>query len=145
MITVQLTKRIIALEKLLMKKHTSCGAAALFIGQVRDNNKGKKVKAIEYSAYEKMALKQMEKTVRTAKNKFRVKNILMVHRIGKLRVGEISLVVAVFSPHREEAFEALRFCVEGIKHQAPIFKKEFFSDGTFHFVGKGKSHGKCCA
>lgn len=143
--TVQLTKHIIAREKLLMKKHTSCGATALFIGQVRDNNKGKKVKAIEYSAYEKMALKQMEKIVRVAKNKFKVKNILMVHRIGRLRVGEISLVVAVFSPHREEAFASLQFCVEGLKLKVPIFKKEFFSDGTFHFSGTGKSHGKCCA
>lgn len=143
--TVQLTKHPIACEKLLEKNDMSCGAVAIFIGQVRNNNKGKKVKAIEYSAYEKMALKQMEKIVRVAKNKFKVKNILMVHRVGKLRAGEISLVVAVFSPHREEAFEALRFCVEGIKHQVPIFKKEFFSDGTFHFSGMGENHGKCCA
>lgn len=142
---IQLTKHPIACGKLLKKADTSCGAAALFIGQVRDNNKGKKVKAIEYSAYEKMALKQMGEIVRVAKNKFRVKNILMVHRIGKLRVGEISLVVAVFSPHREEAFACLQFCVEGLKLKAPIFKKEFFSDGTFHFSGTGKNHGKCCA
>lgn len=143
--TVQLTKHPIAFGKLLERTDASCGAAAIFIGQVRDNNKGKKVKAIEYSAYEKMALKQMEKIVRVAKNTFGVKNILMVHRVGKLSVGEISLVVAVFSPHRVEAFEALRFCVEGIKHQVPVFKKEFFSDGTFHFSGTGDNNGKCCA
>ncbi len=143
--TVQLTKYPIACGKLLEKNDISCGAVTLFIGQVRDNNKGKKVKAIEYSAYEKMALKQMEKIVRMAKNKFKVKNILMVHRVGKLRAGEISLVVAVLSPHRGEAFSALQFCVESIKHQVPIFKKEFFSDGTFHFTDTRENHGKCCS
>lgn len=125
---VKLTKAPIRVQDYINTKAPSCGAVAVFIGQVRNRNLSRKVKAIHYTAYKKMAKKQMTKIVREATEKSRVKKIIMVHRTGLLKVGEISLIVVVFSPHRKEAFAALRFCVEQLKERVPVFKKEVFKN-----------------
>ncbi|MCE9583092.1 MAG: molybdenum cofactor biosynthesis protein MoaE, partial [Planctomycetes bacterium] len=86
----------------------SCGGVAVFLGVVRDNDKGRKVTAIEYHAYPEMAAKVLDAIEKDMRKRFPVGGVLLRHRTGKLKVGEASVVVAVSSPHRAEAFEACR-------------------------------------
>jgi molybdopterin synthase catalytic subunit len=101
------------------------GGIDIFIGTVRETNDGKSVSSIEYSSYVPMAedlLRRIEAEIRA---KWTVGNVAIVHRIGLLRVGEISVVTAVGAPHRAEAFEACRVAIERVKADVPIWKKEF--------------------
>ena len=106
------------------------GAACTFVGVVRDHNAGRAVTHLEYEAFEEMALPLMEEIAAEALRRWPVTSVSIVHRLGRLEIGEASVAVAVFSPHRAEAFEACRYAIDTLKATVPIWKKEFFAGGA---------------
>lgn len=106
------------------------GAIVVFDGIVRDNTRGRRTLHLEYEAYEPMALDQMRALTADAKQRFAVREISLVHRLGKLQIGETSVWIAVASAHRAAAFEACRWLIDTLKKTVPIWKKEFFEDGA---------------
>lgn len=121
-----------ALNKSL--KDVSAGALVTFEGWVRNLNEGKEVIALEYEAYDAMAEKEGEKIIIEAKNKFNIINAKAVHRVGKLKLGEIAVWVGVTSKHRGVAFEACEYIIDEIKKKTPIWKKEYYFDGDSGWV-----------
>ena len=113
------------------------GALCLFAGMVRNENSGRAVLRLEYEAYEEMALAVMGDVEAEARRRFRVTDVRLVHRLGRMEIGEASVVVAVASPHRAEAFEACRFAIDTLKATVPIWKKEFYADGAVWLEGPG--------
>ncbi|HEX7090277.1 MAG TPA: molybdenum cofactor biosynthesis protein MoaE [Longimicrobiales bacterium] len=105
------------------------GAEVLFLGVVRDHNEGRAVASIRYEAYEAMAERVLATLVAEAEARRPGIRIAAVHRVGELRVGEVSLAVAVSSAHRPEAFDAARELVEEIKRRLPVWKEEHYTDG----------------
>ncbi len=101
------------------------GGIDIFIGTVRDTNEGKSVGSIEYTAYVPMAEEVMRRIESEIRVRWPVENVTIIHRIGLLRVGEISVVTAAGALHRAEAFEATRYAIERVKADVPIWKKEF--------------------
>ena len=108
----------------------SSGATVLFTGTVRNHNNLEKVSKLHYDAYQKMAENVMREIENKIKTRWSINKISVVHRIGTLRVGEISVAIAVSSEHRKEAFEACRYGIDEIKQKVPIWKKEFSESGT---------------
>jgi molybdopterin synthase catalytic subunit len=106
------------------------GALCLFVGVVRNENRGRAVVRLEYEAYEEMALPLMHEIAAETRRRFPVTLIRLVHRLGRLEIGEPSVAVAVSSPHRAEAFEACRFAIDALKARVPIWKKELYADGS---------------
>jgi molybdopterin synthase catalytic subunit len=106
------------------------GAVCVFDGIVRDNTRGRATLHLDYEAYEEMALKQMHTLREEAKAKFAVREIAIVHRLGRLHVGETSVLIAVASPHRGAAFDACRYVIDTLKKTVPIWKREQFADGA---------------
>tara|TARA_B100000427_G_scaffold57142_1_gene44700 strand:+ start:602 stop:1060 length:459 start_codon:yes stop_codon:yes gene_type:complete len=106
------------------------GAEAIFVGRVRNENDGKKVNAVTYDAHDDAVLKSFKKISTEAQNKFDKKaKIFLEHAKGYSAVGEISILIAVGSGHRDEAFKICRYILEEVKHQSPIWKKEHYADG----------------
>jgi molybdopterin synthase catalytic subunit len=105
------------------------GAVALFYGVVRNENLGRKVLWLEYDAYPEMAIKKMQEVADDVRAKFPVTDVGVLHRTGRLEIGETSLLVAVSSGHRKEAFEACHYAVDRIKQIVPVWKKEVFEGG----------------
>ena len=106
------------------------GAVVTFLGATRNNFQGKQVLTLEYEAYEEMALKKLEEVREELQAQFDLEDIAISHRIGTVPIGEISLVVAVASPHRKEAFQACQVAVDRIKEIVPIWKKEVYDEGS---------------
>jgi molybdopterin synthase catalytic subunit len=106
------------------------GALCLFVGVVRNENRGRAVVRLEYQAYEEMALPLMQQVVRDTRERFPVTEVRLVHRLGLLEIGDASVAVAVASPHRAEAFAACRFAIDTLKARVPIWKKEVYADGS---------------
>jgi molybdopterin synthase catalytic subunit len=106
------------------------GALCLFVGVVRDENRGRTVVAIDYEAYEEMAQALLEEIGEETRRLFPVTEVRLVHRLGHLGVGEASVAVAVASPHRPEAFAACRHAIDALKARVPIWKKEHYADGS---------------
>lgn len=106
------------------------GAVVTFLGTTRDTFEGKDVVHLEYEAYESMAIKKLNEISSEAKQKYNINDVSISHRIGTVGVGEISLIVAVASPHRSEAFHACNELVDRLKEVVPIWKKEIYSDGS---------------
>jgi molybdopterin synthase catalytic subunit len=127
----RLTKSKIDPSKVLKAVgNPGAGAVVLFLGTVRDNSEAGEVDRIEYEAYGPMAEKSLELTEEDVKSRWpATRAVKIVHRLGGLRVGEVSVAVAVSSPHRAEAFEACRHAMERIKHETPIWKRERLADG----------------
>ena len=111
-----------------------CGALAVFVGAVRDQNEGREVTHLAYTAHESLAEKMIREIEQKTLADFGVTVCRVVHRLGELRVGEAAIVAVVRSPHRAEAFDAVRSVVDNVKHRVPIWKEEFFADGTSAFV-----------
>jgi molybdopterin synthase catalytic subunit len=111
------------------------GAVALFYGVVRNENMGRNVQYLEYDAYPEMAIKKMKEVADEVRAKFPVTGIGVLHRIGRLEIGETSLLVAVSSGHRGEAFEACHYAVDRIKQIVPVWKKEVWDDGEAWIEG----------
>lgn len=110
------------------------GAALLFWGVVRQENDGRAVSSLEYSAYVPMAEKEMLAIADEARGRFGTGAIHVVHRIGLLEVGEASVAIAVASPHRAEAYEASRYVIEELKRRVPVWKREGYVDGEREWV-----------
>ena len=112
------------------------GAIVAFDGVVRDHAMGKTVRYLEYEAYEDMALKQMEAIRRTALERWPITDMAIVHRLGRLEIGESSVLVVVTAPHRRPAFEACQFGIDTVKKTVPIWKKEFYASGEAWIEGQ---------
>ncbi len=111
------------------------GAVVLMSGMVRNQTDGKPVVSLEYQAYEPMALQVFSQIAAEIRRRWSDVNCVVIHhRIGHLKIGEISVLVAVGSPHRTEAFEACRYAIDTLKHNAPIWKKEHGRDGSSSWV-----------
>ncbi len=106
-----------------------CGAVCVFVGTVRNANEGKSVTSIDYSAFAEMAEKEFAKVATEASARWSLGAWYIAHRVGRLAPGEASVIIAVSSPHRAEAFEACRFAIERLKEIAPIWKEEFYDSG----------------
>jgi molybdopterin synthase catalytic subunit len=106
------------------------GAVCVFDGIVRDNTRGRKTLSLDYEAYREMALEQMRGLAAEAVTKFGVRDVTLVHRLGRLYVGETSVLVVVASAHRGAAFDACRWLIDTLKKTVPIWKKEQFVDGA---------------
>jgi molybdopterin synthase catalytic subunit len=115
-------------------RRAECGGVVLFLGTVRDLTDGKVTTALDYEAYPGMAEKKMAEIERDTCARWPVGEIAMVHRLGHLDVGEISVAVAVSCPHRAEAFAACRHAIDRLKELVPIWKKENWADGTTEWV-----------
>lgn len=106
------------------------GAVVIFDGIVRNHTRGRRTLYLDYEAYEAMALNQMRALAGDAKQRFNVREIALVHRLGRLYIGETSVWIAVASGHRAQAFEACRWIIDTLKKTVPIWKKEYFEDGA---------------
>ena len=111
-------------------KHGSDGAVVVFDGIVRNNTRGRQTLHLDYEAYEEMALKQMRELAGQACERFGVRHVTIVHRLGRLMVGETSVLIVVASAHRAQAYEASRWLIDTLKRTVPIWKKETFVDGA---------------
>jgi molybdopterin synthase catalytic subunit len=107
----------------------ACGGIDLFVGTVRDSTKGRKVLKLEFEAYEKMAISEMQKLSEMAMQRWPVQRVAIHHRTGILQVGEVAVIIAVAAAHRDAAFDACRFLIDTLKKTVPIWKKEIFEDG----------------
>ena len=114
------------------------GAVVMMSGTVREQTEGKPVEYLEYQAYEPMAMKVFEQISQQIAKKWSDTNSVIIHhRVGKLRIQDISVLVAVGCPHRSEAFLAAKYAIDTLKHNAPIWKKEHFIDGVSSWVSIG--------
>lgn len=111
------------------------GAVCTFVGQVRDSARGREVAYLEYNAYLPMAEKQMLQIAEAAEARWGCE-VAIVHRVGRLELGEASVFIAVGSPHRSEAFEACRWCIDTLKETVPIWKREVCPDGAYWIEGE---------
>ena len=107
----------------------SCGATVTLDGYVRRFTKGRETLYLVYEAYESMALKEMRKLAIEASSLFEIAHVAIVHRLGRLEIGETSVVISVASPHRRAAFEACEWLIKELKRTVPIWKKEVYADG----------------
>jgi molybdopterin synthase catalytic subunit/molybdopterin converting factor small subunit len=132
-----LTRDLIDSEKLVADaKRSQDGAVVIFDGIVRDNTRGRRTLHLDYEAYEEMASKQMDELARQARALFGVRQVTMVHRLGRLQIGETSVLIVVASAHRAQAFEACRWLIDTLKKTVPIWKKETFVDGAVWAAGE---------
>jgi molybdopterin synthase catalytic subunit len=114
----------------------NCGATVTLDGYVRQFTKGRETLYLVYEAYESMALKEMEKLIEAARGQFEIENVGIVHRLGKLEIGETSVVISVAAPHRRAAFEACEWLIKELKRTVPIWKKEVYADGEEWIEGQ---------
>lgn len=134
---VAFTPSAIALEKVLAEVvHPAAGGIDIFVGTTRNISHGKRVTILEYEAYEPMAIQMMENLEQEARKRWPLQKVVLIHRLGRIPVGEASVVVGVSSAHRKEAFEACRFLIDTLKRDAPIWKREHFEDGTAEWSGQ---------
>jgi MoaE-MoaD fusion protein len=106
------------------------GAVVVFEGTVRNQTRGRKTLYLDYEAYEPMALQEMNSLAAQALEKFKIRDVALVHRLGRLEIGETSVLIAVVSAHRAAAFDACRWLIDTLKRTVPIWKKEHFADGA---------------
>lgn len=107
----------------------ACGGIALFVGTVRNATQQKKVVQLDFSSYTPMAIKEMQLIAESAIQQFPIKKIAIHHAEGMLAIGDIPVIIAVSSPHRNAAFDACRYAIDTLKKTVPIWKKEYFVDG----------------
>jgi molybdopterin synthase catalytic subunit len=112
----------------------SDGAALLFLGVVRDEQGGRAVSHLEYEAYAPMAEAKLREIAAEARERWDTGEISVVHRVGRLEVGEASVAIVVASPHRAEAYEASRYVIEELKRRVPVWKREGYVDGASEWV-----------
>jgi molybdopterin synthase catalytic subunit len=132
---VRLTYELIDYHALTEQvRRNDCGAVVTFLGTVRDLTDGRVTAALDYEAYPGMAEKKMVEIEQDTRKRWPVGEMMMVHRLGHLEVGEVSVAVAVGCPHRGEAFEACRHAIDRLKELVPIWKKENWADGSTEWV-----------
>jgi MoaE-MoaD fusion protein len=129
--TYEIVRNRIPTEEIVARlKAAEDGAICLFEGIVRNHSRGKQTLYLEYEAYESMALAKMREIGAKIRQDFLIDRLAMVHRLGRLEIGETSVLVAVSAAHRAAAFDACRYGIDTLKRTVPIWKKEFFSDGA---------------
>jgi molybdopterin synthase catalytic subunit len=135
---VRLQHEPIRVEEIVKEvRRDSDGAVALFLGTVRDHNAGRRVVRLEYSAHPEMAHAEMTRIAEEARRRFEVSAVAIVHRVGSLDIGEVSVGVAVAAAHRADAVDACRFAIDTLKDRVPIWKKEHFEGGAVWIEGDG--------
>ena len=128
---IELTRTRIPADVLAEEVRTAAdGAIVTFDGCVRNHSQGRSTLYLEYEAYESMALEKMREMGAQLHEKFAIDRVAMVHRLGRLEIGETSVFIAVSAAHRAAAFEACRWAIDTLKRTVPIWKKEFFADGA---------------
>jgi molybdopterin synthase catalytic subunit len=136
-ILIGLTRALIDAEELVAaSKEGEDGAVVVFDGIVRNHTRERQTLYLDYEAYEEMARRQMRELATEACSRFGVRQVTMVHRLGRLEVGETSVLIVVASAHRAQAFEACRWLIDILKKTVPIWKKETFVDGTVWAAGE---------
>ncbi len=105
----------------------------MFSGEVRNINKGRQVSHLEYEAFENMALLKIKEIIDYATKHWKLNHALCVHRLGRLEISDCAVIVLTASMHRAEAYEANRYIIDTVKRDVPIWKKEYFTDGTFEW------------
>lgn len=111
-------------------RNPACGAIASFTGTVRNATQGEKVRALSFESYKSMALKEFQKILAAANEKWPIERVAVVHRLGKLTLEETAVYIAVATPHRKAAFQACEFIIDTLKETVPIWKKEFLESGA---------------
>ena len=140
----RITHEVISAEELVSQlKAPADGAVVLFQGIVRDNLAGRRTLYLEYEAYEPMALSKMEEIALEARQEFSIDRVGIVHRTGRIEIGETSVAIAVTAAHRHAAFEACHYLIDRLKQVVPIWKKEYFADGAIW--AEGGSEGRWVA
>lgn len=133
---IRITRQPIDVAKLLSEVgDDATGAVVVFVGRVRNHSQGQRVTGLTYEAFEEMAHAQLRKIENEARAKWPLRGIGICHRLSDVRVGEISVAVAVSSAHRAEAFAACKFVIDAVKTRVPIWKKEFREGGSFWVEG----------
>lgn len=128
---VELVRERIDVQRMIeLIKSGDDGAIVVFDGIVRNNSRGRRTLYLDYDAYESMALKELDRIAGEALDRFTVRAIRIVHRLGRIEIGETSVLIAVASAHRAAAFEACRWIIDTLKKMVPIWKKEYFEDGA---------------
>lgn len=134
---VQIVRQTIRPQEILKTlKAPADGALVTFEGFVRNNYKGKQTLHLEYEAYEPMALAKMREIGAEIRTKFAIHRVAIVHRLGRLEIGETSVFIAISSPHRAAAFDACRYAIDTLKRVVPIWKKEYFAGGAVWAEGE---------
>lgn len=134
---IRLVRERIDSERIVFgRKAPEDGAVVVFDGIVRNHSGGRSTLYLEYEAYEPMALKKMREIASGMRRNFSIHRVAMVHRLGRLEIGETSVLIAVSSPHRLAAFDACRYAIDRLKKQVPIWKKEYFADGAVWVEGE---------
>ncbi|MBI2027443.1 MAG: molybdenum cofactor biosynthesis protein MoaE [Deltaproteobacteria bacterium] len=137
---IEIVHKPISLKKLSQWIDSpTCGAQVHFLGKVRNHNEGRDVLGIEYQAYTVMAVEEMKKIVHEAKQQWHFYKCAFVHRLGKLGMGEVSVALFISAPHRKEAFNASQWMISEMKKRVPIWKKEFYLDGS-SWIGLQQCH-----
>ncbi len=113
-----------------LPEHPDSGGYVCFEGHIRDINHGKKVRRLDYETYDELALKELTRICETAAERFKLGFVRAVHRKGSLEIGEPAVMIQVLSRHRREAFEGCRFVIDQLKARVPIWKKEYYDDGS---------------
>lgn len=135
-----ITNEKIDIEGLLQEAHNEqSGAVVLFCGDIRNHNDGQEVIYLEYESYDVMATKSIEEIIEDAKKKYSLIDALCVHRLGRVDLKETAVIVITSSVHRAEAYKANRYIINRVKHETPIWKREYFADGTNKW-GKACEH-----
>jgi molybdopterin synthase catalytic subunit len=127
---IQITKDPILAQPLIDRVNKNNEAVVTFIGTVRNNADGKKVLYLEYEAFSEMAQKKLEEIAAEIRNRWKITDIEIVHRIGRIEIGENVVVIAIGSVNRSEALQACQYAIDRIKEVVPIWKKEFYEDSS---------------
>lgn len=128
---IEITHEAIEMQLVINKvKKSAYGAVATFIGTVRDNSEGKQVLYLEYETYLDMAKKKLTEIAIEIQARWDSIDVAIVHRVGRLEIGETAVVIAIGSTHRLEAFQACQYAIDRIKEIVPIWKKEFYEDSS---------------
>lgn len=132
----EITQSPLSIDEVVDKARSdSSGAIVTFIGTVRNESMGKRVLYLEYDAYKEMAIKKMKEIAEEVRKKWKIDRMAITHRVGRLEIGEESIVIAISAPHRKEAIEACHYTIDRFKEIVPIWKKEVWEDGET-WVGK---------
>ena len=135
-----ITEAPIAMDDLLSAvAHPGAGGIATFLGVVRDNSLGRKVRYLFYEAYPPMAIKEMQRLETEVRERWEISAMAITHRVGRLEIGEASVAIAISSPHRKEALEACHYTIDRLKQTVPVWKKEYWEGGEVWIENKDGS------
>ncbi len=127
---IELTKDKVDINKVIdAVRHKHAGGIDVFIGTVRDQTKGRRVIALEFETYDKMAITELNKIMNEAGKKWPLYHTAISHAVGRKKIGDIAVAIAVSAAHRAAAFDACRYIIDTLKERVPIWKKEIFEDG----------------